>query len=86
LSIRNLFNYASIVSQDRYVIMTSAKPDGMASLAGIREGMAILRIDQKTIRSVDDFKTALRDESLEKGLLMLVRTQLGNRFVILKIQ
>ena len=66
------------------VIVTAVRPEGIAAPSGIRKGMIILRVGQKTVHSVAEFKAAIKDESLEKGILLLVRTQSGNRFLLLK--
>ncbi len=66
------------------VIVAAVRPEGIAAPSGIRQGMIILRIGQKTVHSVAEFKAAMKDESLEKGVLLLVRTQSGNRFLLLK--
>jgi serine protease Do len=66
------------------VIIAAVQPEGIAAPSGIRKGMIILRVGQKTVHSVAEFKAAMKDESLEKGILLLVRTQSGNRFLVLK--
>jgi len=66
------------------VLITDAEPDGIAAAAGIRSGMLILRVGNKIVKSVDEFKAALKTQSLEKGVLLLIRTEGGNRFVVLK--
>ena len=66
------------------VIVTAVQPEGIAAPFGIREGMIILLVGQKTVHSAAEFKAALQSESLEKGILLLVHTHSGNRFVLLK--
>ncbi len=66
------------------VLVTQVERDGMAALAGIREGMLILRVGRKPVGSVEQFKAALKGKSLEKGILLLVRIENGNRFVVLQ--
>lgn len=66
------------------VLITDVDVDGLAAQAGLAEGMLILRVGNKPVKSVDDFKSALKDMSLEDGVLLLVRTSAGNRFVVLK--
>jgi serine protease Do len=66
------------------IVVAGVQPEGVAAPAGIREGMVILRVGSKAVRSTADFKAALQQENLEKGILLLVRTQMGNRFVLLK--
>ena len=66
------------------VIVAAVRPDGVAAPSGIRKGMIILLVEQQRVHSVAEFKAAMKDESLEKGVLLLVRTQSGNRFLLLK--
>jgi serine protease Do len=66
------------------VVITAVRPDSAAASEGIHKGMAIIRIGHKPVRSVNEFKAALQSELLEKGILLLVRTQNGNYFVPLK--
>jgi serine protease Do len=66
------------------VIVAAVQPEGIAAPSGVRKGMIIMRVGKKTVHSVAEFKAAIKDESLEKGILLLVRTQIGNRFLILK--
>ena len=47
-------------------------------------GMLILKVGSKPVKSVDDFKNAMKGESLEKGILLLVRAGTNNRFVVLQ--
>jgi len=65
-------------------LVTAVDPDGLAASVGIEEGMLILRVGKKPVTSAKEFQTALEGESLEKGILMLVRTPRGNRFVVLQ--
>jgi serine protease Do len=66
------------------VVITAVRPEGIAAPSGIRAGMIILLVEQKRVHSVAEFKAAMKNESLEKGILLLVRTQSGNRFLVLK--
>jgi serine protease Do len=66
------------------VVVTAVDPQGIAAQRRIRPGSVILRVGQKTVHTVDDFKAALQNESLAKGILLLVRTQFGNRYELLK--
>jgi len=66
------------------VVVTGVEPDGLAAWAGIREGMLILRVGKQPVKSVAEFKAALKDQSVKEGVLLLVRTQQGNRFVVLQ--
>ncbi|HVU86959.1 MAG TPA: Do family serine endopeptidase [Pirellulales bacterium] len=66
------------------VVITNVDPDGLAAEHGLADGMLIKKVGKKEVTSVEDFKKAMADESTEKGVLLLVRTSAGNRFVVLK--
>jgi serine protease Do len=68
------------------VIIKKVDPDSIAGEKGLRPGMLIHKIGNTEIRNVKDFETAMKNVSLTKGLLMQIRTQEGNHFVVLKAQ
>jgi len=65
------------------VVITRVDPDGVAAEQGLREGMIISKVGKRTVKNVEDFKEALENESLKDGVLLLVRTRTGNKFVVL---
>ena len=66
------------------VAISEISPGGLAASAGLRPGMLILRVGKKTVTSVNDFKAAVKVESLKEGIMLLVKTGEGNRFVVLQ--
>jgi len=66
------------------IVVSRVAPASIAVAAGIREGMVILRVGKKAVGSVAEFEDALKGESLAKGVLLLVRTGNGNRFIVLQ--
>jgi serine protease Do len=66
------------------VVITEVEPNGVAAEAGLDEGMLILRVGQKSVTSIDEFEKAVKGASLKEGVLLLVRTSQGNRFVVLQ--
>lgn len=66
------------------VVVSDVEPGGLAAAAGVREGMLIMRVGKKPVKSVAEFRAALQAESLEEGILLLLRTAEGNRFVVLQ--
>ncbi len=66
------------------VLIVEVDPAGLAAGAGIDEGMVILRVGQQSVASLADFRKAMKSVSLEQGVLLLVRTPQGNRFVVLQ--
>jgi serine protease Do len=65
------------------VVITHVDPDSVAAEQGLREGMIIAKVGKRTVKNVDEFKQAIEKESLKDGVLLLVRTRTGNRFVVL---
>jgi hypothetical protein len=46
--------------------------------------MAITQVGRQKVASVEEFEAATGGADLEKGVLLLVRTAQGSRFVVLK--
>jgi len=66
------------------VVVTLVKDESPAAQAGIREGMVIEKVGSKKVSSPAEFKEAVHSASLDKGLLLLVRTPRGSQFVVLR--
>jgi serine protease Do len=66
------------------VLITSVKDDSPAAQAGLREGQVIEKVGARKVTSPDEFKAALKEVSLEKGILVLVLNQRGTQFVVVK--
>ena len=66
------------------MLITGVAKDGMAAQAGIRDGMLILKVGNRQVESVAQFKEAMKNESLEEGVLLLIRATDGNKFIVLK--
>jgi serine protease Do len=66
------------------VVITGVDPDSLAASAGLEEGMVITRVGRNKIAGVEEFRTAMKDVDLKEGLLLLVQTSDGTRFVVLK--
>jgi serine protease Do len=66
------------------VVITGVDPHSLAASAGLEEGMVITRVGPKKVGSVEEFRTAMQDVDLKEGLLLLVQTSDGSRFVVLK--
>jgi serine protease Do len=77
------FGYAGF----KGVLIKEVGTDGLAGQAGIRGGMLVMQVEKKAVRSAAEFQTALKDQSLSKGVMLLVRTpDGGNRLVQLRKQ
>lgn len=66
------------------VVIVGVEPGSVGDGAGLQEGMVISRVGSKQIRSLDDFNLAVRDADLNQGVLLLIRTESGSRFVVVR--
>ncbi|HZL89106.1 MAG TPA: Do family serine endopeptidase [Pirellulaceae bacterium] len=66
------------------VVITAVERGSPADVAGLTESMAIMQVGRKPVHSADEFHAALKDASLEKGVLLLVRTAEGSRYVVIR--
>ena len=67
------------------VVITAVDPGGVAAENQLREGMLIRQVGRTRIKNVQDFEQALKSTSLQKGVMLLLRTSNGNQFfVVLK--
>jgi serine protease Do len=65
----------------RGVIVLSVEEDGLASEIGIQEGDVILEINRRKIDTMRDFEKAVKDASVEKGILFHVHRR-GSSFYL----
>lgn len=66
------------------VLITGVDENGLAAQAGLTEGMVIERVGNTPIKSVADAKELMANPPGDRGLLLLVRTAYGTRFVVIK--
>ncbi len=67
------------------VIITKADPAKPGHENGLRPGMVILKVGKKSIQNVEEFKAAMKDETLKDGILLYIHTRGGNNsFVVVK--
>ena len=64
--------------------MTNVARDSIAARAGLRRGVVIAEIDRKPVNNVKQFRAALQKQSLEEGVLLLVRSAEGARYVVIR--
>jgi len=73
------------LSAGQGVVVTSVDEDGAAARA-LRVGDLIEKVGSRRVNSVDDFNAALKESDPEKGLLLLVRSGGGTRFVVIQAE
>jgi serine protease Do len=73
------------------VVITAVEDGSPADKAGLTEGMAIVQVAKKPVHSVAEFEAAINaaasDKAAgEKGVLFLIRSEGGSRFIVLKTE
>ena len=66
------------------VVITSVSSDSSAARAGLASGMVITQVNRHAVKSLDDFNNVVKESDLKDGLLLLVRSQDGSRFVVVR--
>ncbi len=66
------------------VVITAVKPGSPADRAGLATGMVVTQANRRQVSSVDELTDAVEDADPEQGVLLLVRTNAGSRFVIVR--
>ncbi len=64
------------------VLISEVNDDTAAAAAGLKSGMIIEKVGTKTVTNVAEFSAAMQDLSVDKGILLLVRTPAGTRFIV----
>ena len=66
-------------------LIKEVEPNSLAARTGIRGGTLVMQVDRKAVRSAAEFQQAMKNQSLSKGVMLLVRTpEGGNRLVQLR--
>jgi serine protease Do len=66
------------------VVITNVAQGSLADMAGLSNGMVITEVNRKPVKSVDEFRKAVNERTIAKGLLLLVQTNTGSRYVVLR--
>jgi serine protease Do len=74
------------VSADHGVVITDVRSGSPADLGGLSNGMIITEANRLPVKTVDDFSKALDQRPLDKGVLLLLRTPEGSRYVAIQTE
>lgn len=66
------------------VLITHVAPGQVAYREGICAGMVILRVDNRPTPNLAEYRRAINNQSLEKGVLMIIGTPQRNHFVVFR--
>jgi serine protease Do len=65
------------------VVITGVKSGSPAAEAGLETGMVITEVNRKAVKTVEEVVQAVKEKS-EEGVLLLVRSSTGSRFVVIR--
>ena len=65
------------------VVVTEVRPGSIAAIAGIEPGTVILQVNNKSIKSAEEFMREVKSSSNDKRALLLIRKDNMQRFVAL---
>ncbi|MDG2184132.1 MAG: Do family serine endopeptidase [Mariniblastus sp.] len=72
------------LSNRQGVVITGVQSDSPAAASGLATGMVIAKVQHSQIHSAADFGRATHNADLDNGVLMLVRSEVGSRFLVVK--
>jgi serine protease Do len=66
------------------VVISRVERGSAADLAGLEPGLVVSEVNRSPVASVEQFRKALEKRSPREGVLLLVQTASGSRFVVLQ--
>jgi serine protease Do len=66
------------------VVIREVAAGSPAAEAGLRAGLLIQEIDSKLVATLEDFRTAIADVDLEKGVLLYITSESGGRYIVIR--
>lgn len=69
------------LKDEKGVVVTSVTPGSVADRVGLESGMVITQINRKSVSNMTEASEVLKDYKSGDGLLLLVKTTEGSRFV-----
>ena len=74
------------VKADHGVAITDVHSGSPAAAAGLATGMVITEVNRMPVKTTEDLEKALKAKSLDQGVLLLVRSAEGSRFVVIRVE
>jgi serine protease Do len=74
------------IKADHGMVITEVRSGSPADMAGLTSGMVIVEANRRPLKTVDDFRKALDQKPLQKGVLLLLRTAEGSRFAVIQAE
>ena len=74
------------IQVDHGVAITDVQRGSPAEMAGLSIGMVITEANRQPVRTIEDLRKAMDARPLDKGVLLLVRSAEGSRFVVIRTE
>ena len=74
------------IKAEHGVVITDVQAGSPAAMVGLTSGVVITQVDRQPVKSVEEFRKAVENKPLEKGLLLLVQTPKGSRFLVIRVE
>ena len=71
---------------DHGVAVTDVRSGSPAERAGLTTGLVIVEANRKPVATIDDLVKVLDHKSMENGVLLLVRSGQGSRFIVILVK
>ena len=72
------------IKAEQGVVVTDVQAGSIAERAGLTNGAVIVEANRAPVKNVEELSRALDEKSLAKGVLLLVRTTQGSRFLVIR--
>lgn len=73
-----------IPSSSKGVVISGVKENSAAERAGLRPGFVVERIGNSPVTTVEEYKAAMKEQSLKDGITLLVNGGGGTRFIVIQ--
>jgi serine protease Do len=73
-----------IPSSSKGLVITGMKEESAGERAGLRPGYVIERVGKTPVTTVDEYRAALKEQSLKEGVSLLVNGGGGTRFIVIQ--
>lgn len=81
---RDVATELELPSDVQGVLVSHVADGGVAYVEGIAAGMVVLRVNEHSVHSIDEYKRAFAKRKPEKPVLMLVQSNRGRYLVVIK--
>jgi serine protease Do len=66
------------------VVITDVRNGSQAQMVGLTSGTVILEVGRRPVKSIEEFAAAMEKQSLARGIMLRIRTNLGARYIVIQ--